>query len=323
MGQAPAGVWVLIDGQWLRHGGQPVNPPPPPPPTGMRFAGDTQPLTTGQLYMGASVKGGGSPGPWETAAGVKMGNRHRYWNNTTDISTPNGPIIAAIKEDHAAGRLPIVSWHLPGAQWAAAAGGSLDSELAAFFGVVDELAKPSYVIVNHEPENGDGTAANYKAWMLHFRARLDAYRAGHPSGRKNMVFLGCLMAATASGSNGGLSVWWPGDGVFDVLGIDGYAWDNGYTMPSAAMKQMFTFCAAHDQPFGISEYGVRPTDPNGGTKIRNLYTLMTSKAYDCLFLSYFQVDGNSWTLTSGNGTYQAFISELKDPHSVHMFDLGY
>lgn len=297
--------------------------------TNSRFPGDTNPKQTGRLFMGASVKGGGSPSPWESASGVPFGIRHRYWNGTTDISTPNGPIIQAIKEDHAAGRLPLVGWHIPGSSWGAAAAGSLDSQLAAFFDVVEQLAKPTFIIVSHEPEGGngngqpDGVAADYKAWMNRFRSRLDAYRSAHPGQAHKLVFCGCLMAATFTGGNGGIATWWPGDGVFDVLGLDGYAWDPSYSLPSGAMTAAMKYCALHNQPFGWSEYGVVPTDAQGGAKITNLYNMMTSGSYDCVFLAYFSVDGPAWQINPDNGTYQAFISQLRNTRSIHMSDLGF
>lgn len=322
----PAYVWVDLAGQVIRHGGspKPPPPPPPPPPSGMRFPGDTQPKTTGQLYMGASVKGGGSPSPWETAAGVKFGIRHRYDGGSPDagpLAVPNGSFANWITEDHAAGRLPLLGWHLSNDQWGLAAGGKYDTQINAFIAYVEGLAKPVYLIVDHEPE--DGNATDYKAWMNHIRSLINTYKAAHGGTMKRLVFMGCFQAATFAGSHGGIASWWPGDGVYDVLGLDGYAWDAGTAMPSANMTTAMNYCAAHNQPFGWSEYGVTPSDPQGGTKIAHLYSLMTSKAYDCIFLAYFSVNGPAWQLNTSNGTYQQFIAELKAPASVHMRDLGY
>ena len=296
----------------------------PTPVGGQRFPGDPNPMVnSGTLYLGMSLGSGQTIGQFETSGPI--GVYHQYWSNVSDLSTPSGPMAKAVQAAHVAGRLPLVSWHVPGSQWAGAANGSLDATLNAWFDWCATLAKPVWWIVNHEPENGDGVASDYRAWMQHIRTLLNAWEAAHGP-HPTLVYMGCLMAFTFAGGNGGITSWWPGDGVWDVLGVDVYGdhsqtYQSGDTLFNSNWSKMLAYVQAHHQTFALTEFNWLPDNPNGATEYQQLYDLMTSGSYDCVAMSIF--DSGWWVLTDNNGMLSKHKALLKAPKSIHMSDLGY
>lgn len=297
-------------------------------PSGQRFPGDPNPTVNGgRLYWGCSMKGGIVPTQYETDAGVPVGCRHRYWNDSNGSSLAN--MLNAVGTDHAANRFPIYSWRLDPAQWVAAAGGSLDGPIDGFISDAAKLAKPLAVIVNHEPDGGnksgnpDGPAADYIAWMKHFRSRITHWENTFNGGKKHptLSFWGCWMGVTFAGDNGGPNTWYPGQGIFDVLGVDRYAQNNSYTtLINAQWTAVKNFMAANNQPFAVTEWGINPGNPNDVSIMRGFWADCTSGSIDCVAMSYFSPNG-AWQFSAGE--LAQFETYMKDPKAIHMSDLGW
>jgi hypothetical protein len=294
--------------------------------TGARFPGDPNPLVNGgRLYLGASQQDN-NPARHENATGVKLGVRHRFWSNVSDLATPNGPIARAAVEDHAQNRLPLLSWHVPGANWAGGANGAYDSQIDAWIDWCEQQAKPIFWVVNHEPDNGDGIAANYRAWMQHIRSRIAVWEAANGP-RKRLVFLMCLTAYAFAGGNGGTAAWWPGDGVVDVVGVDIYADHNGQTytpgdsLENANWNKFVAFVQSKRMPFFVCEFNWLPTHPTAAAQFQTFYDHMTSGSYDCIGMSIF--DSGWWVLSDNNGLLSKFHTLMQASDSIHMSTLGY
>lgn len=76
------------------------------------------------------------------------------------------PALRIAESALAAGRMPVVSFKVPGTDWAGAAAGRYDDALER---VTDRLAAPGgrvFVTLHHEPA-GDGLARDYAAMMKH------------------------------------------------------------------------------------------------------------------------------------------------------------
>jgi hypothetical protein len=281
----------------------------------------------GTLYLGMSLGTGLTVNQFETVKPV--GTLHLYWDSgrtPNALSVPNGPMALAALDAHAHNRLPLLSWHVPGSQWAGGAAGSHDAEIDAWIAWCEAQAKPIFWVVNHEPE-GDGYAASdYRAWMQHIRSRIAVWEAANGP-RQRLTFLMCLVAATFSGNKGGMAAWWPGDGVVDVVGLDHYGDGNsptfaaGDTFYTSPWRAFLAYVQSKNVPFFLTEYAWLPDNPNGAAEYQQLYDLMTSGSYDCVGMSIF--DSGWWVLSDNNGMLSKHKALLTSPKSIHMSDLGY
>lgn len=295
------------------------------PSGGQRFPGDPQPLkNNGTLYLGMSTGSGQSITPFDAAKPVAV--YHQYWSNVSDLSVPSGPMAKAVQADHTAGRLPLVSWHVPAANWAGGAAGAYDSLIDAWISWCEGLAKPVFWVVNHEPENDGGTAANYCAWMQHVRSRITVWEQAHGP-RKRLTFLMCLVAATFAGNRGGMAAWWPGDGVVDVVGVDHYGDGNnpnyqaGDTFFTGIWSKFLAYVQGKNMPWFLCEFNWLPDNPNGAAEYQQMFSLYTNGSYDCVGMSLF--DSGWWVLTDNNGMLSQHKALLASPKAVRLSDLGY
>lgn len=134
----------------------PTPPPPSPSPTTPVFAGQV----AGKFYLGMSC--GVICPEKESALGQSYGVHRTYkqWNNWSGVAKE-------IQADHAAGRLPWVSFKPPlaGAEgWSAVASGSYDTDLKALATTLKANDdKPVLITFHHEPSN-DGTEDEGKLW---------------------------------------------------------------------------------------------------------------------------------------------------------------
>jgi hypothetical protein len=306
--------------------------PAVPGPAAARFPGDPNPkANNGTLYWGESVLNNGSPAPQESGTGTIIGARHMFWDITkvpTALSVPNGAMAQAAVTAHADGHLPVLSIHYPGSNWAGNANGAIDTQIDAWIAWCEGRAKPIFWIVNHEPENGDGPAADFRAWMQHIRARITAYENVHGP-LQRLVFSGCLMSYTFNPGNGGPTAWWPGDGVWDVCGIDHYVDTNsvpasgpGTTLLGPLWTKTVNFMTAHNCPIFVTEWGVRPDNPLGAQIMQEFYDYCTSGNVDVIGMTYFN-NASRWNLTDNNGMLSKFRALLTATKSIHMSDLGY
>ena len=82
-----------------------------------------------------------------------------------NLDSPDFAVNLATTEA-AAGRMAIVSFKVPGNDWAGAGRGVYDSQLRALTARLDAVDGQVFVTLHHEP-TGDGTAADYAAMMRH------------------------------------------------------------------------------------------------------------------------------------------------------------
>lgn len=302
-----------------------TTPAGPQPSGGQRFPGDPLPLkNSGGLYLGMSLGSGLSITSFDAAKPVAA--YHQYWHNISDLSTPSGPMCKAVQADHAAGRLPLVSWHIPATNWAGGAAGAYDSLIDAWISWCESQPKPIFWIVNHEPENDGGTASDYCAWMRHVRSRITVWEQANGP-RKRLTFLMCLVAATFAGNRGGMAAWWPGDGVVDVVGVDHYgdgnnpSYQTGDTFFTGIWSKFLAYVQSKNAPWFLCEFAWLPDNPNGASEYQQVYNTYTSGSYDCIGMSYF--DSGWWVLSDNNGVLSKHKALLASAKSIHLSDLGY
>lgn len=89
-----------------------------------------------------------------------------------DLASPDGALRLAAGEV-AAGRMPVLSFKVPGNDWAGAAAGRYDPALRQLTGRLDRLPGRVFVTLHHEP-SGDGTPARYAAMQRHVLPLLGA-----------------------------------------------------------------------------------------------------------------------------------------------------
>jgi len=127
-----------------------------------------------------------------------------------------------------------------------------------------------YLTFNHEPETSDsaghGTEADYRAaW----RAVMDRVRSA-PGGDAVRTVLVLNRGTYASGA---AEVWWPGDDVVDVVGVDAYNWFDCQAAPGAPARPWvapadllapaLAFARDHGKPLAVPETASTedPADP--------------------------------------------------------------
>lgn len=243
----------------------------------VRFPGDPGP---GRMWWGAAVGGNASPAAHEKATGRPLPIRRRYY--TSAQWGPTGALVKAAAEDHKAGRLPWLSFKV---NWADAAAGKLDAQFDALIAALENLDQPTWLILNHEPENDGGVPADWRATQQRFRYRLDAHGP-----RKRISFGGCLMWWTWDARSGRKpDDWWPGDNVWDWLGNDYYIETNEAV--DHAWPKFAAYATAKGVPIAVPEWGVRRTDPNAAAKVRAFYELLI--AAGCVGAAYFDSNLNS------------------------------
>lgn len=334
--------WHPRAGILKRRGRNEATPPPPPPPAVERFPGDPNPKVTGKTWWGEAHGTNGSVSSHETATGHVVPIRRRYWSSMADIVRPNGSLFQAVREDHAAGRLPWVSFKTA---WKQAADGGLDAEFDAVIAELESYAKPTWVIINHEPENdyeavygSTATSAEKAAWtaenaphwrgqQARFRQRMNAYGALN-GGIRRIAFGGSLMYYTFNPTSGRDPLdWYPGAGVWDYHGNDHYTEVKQEIHRTNPWEYFVTFCEDRNLPFTLPEWGLRGEDPNGPTKMQNFYNRMLDGTHDCVAFGYFDSSANStgtgWTLTNENGLLNKYHSIMQDPRSITLAEMGY
>jgi hypothetical protein len=289
-----------------------------------RFPGDPGP---GRIAYGCSKTSNGDITPHETATGRPLPLRRRFyaWNAWQGADSK---MIRAIKEDHAAGRRPWVSfkahanvtgspYKTPDEAWQAIADGALDSDLAVMWETVIGLGREVIVTFHHEPE-GDGTAAKYRAAQARV-AKVRADVTARLGGNSTATYAGILMAYTGNPASGrDLADWYPGGGVWDVFGVDHYVPQHNMAMIREQLLNCYDFATAHGLPIAVGEHGVRADDPDGPAKMVQLYEWGIEVGMP--FCSYFDSDVNStgdgWNLAGDE--LEQFYLLLLDPRTIRI-----
>lgn len=196
------------------------------------------------FLVGASKDANGDVSVLETKK--RVGVHRMYWQlNELDKA------IAAAKADHAAGRMPVYtvkvgkpedSAEVDGVAptkeevirrgWAAVASGARDAEIQAWLDAFGALGFTCILGFHHEPENDIGDGVPITPWV-----QMQQHIAPMIHAKPNLLFAGCLIGypqvfnnnavVQTTGLPYSLDKVWPGDGVWDVLGLDPY---NSYGM---------------------------------------------------------------------------------------------
>lgn len=230
-----------------------------------RFPGDPNPRVTGKAYWGANVNALLADGSTtsdvytrhEKPTGKPISLYHRYFQ-WADID--KGTIPTKAKEDQTAGRLPYVTFKA-NTDWAAIGNGTYDAQLDKLIAGLDNLGKPVWVTMQHEPENDtDGatrTSTSYRAMQSRFKARMNA--ANNGTGTKNIAFMPHFMDATTR-NNGTRNPndWWV-NGIWDVVMFSNYCQRScvdggGNTYDTQARTQSIN--ESRGLPWGVGEWSL-------------------------------------------------------------------
>ncbi|WP_226345330.1 malectin domain-containing carbohydrate-binding protein [Agilicoccus flavus] len=141
------------------------------------------------------------------------------------------------------------------------------------------------------------TPANSAQWKQAFRHAVISMRRAAPGLR--MVF----NPNEGPGQTGTLdaAVFWPGDDVVDIVGIDAYDWDPPFTTSANiayhrdkayGWNHWLNFAKAHGKKFALPEWGVAPANSGSGgdnpTYIDFVYGWLQANRDHIAFETYFQ-----------------------------------
>ena len=261
-----------------------------PSPTGSPVGGTQLP------YVGAAVQNNGDPSSLEAASGRVLGLHRTYWNYNNIASS-----ITQATADAKAGRIPWLSYKLPGT-WADAASGQSDAATKALAAKLATVPGPVWVALHHEPE-GDGNLADWVA----LQKRLLPLLAAAPNVRTSII-LTAWDTFDSGNAAYSLKSLWPGTMV-DIMGFDVYNRygdadhpDKGWTEMSHFYDEIAPAAKARGVDWAIAETGYTDAaatkDPDWLTRA---YDDMANRTdLPGLGLCYFDSTANSigsWPLT--------------------------
>lgn len=282
-----------------------LQPPPPPAP---RFAGDPGP---GQLYYGESREGG-DPTDRELYAGHVVGTFRSYFDaGQVQYS------FERVARDLSLGRLPLISYKLPG-PWANVAAGIHDTWLRSILGGLAGMDGPVWLCLHHEPwdDQGDGcTPTDYRAMYQHVWPMLPA----------NVALVPILQSGPFDPAgqqfSGAVLTDWIDPAACHVIGYDIYNhWHDEARAPGhfwhwrdvpAMLAFSDTVAAAFPGlPHAICEYGTRvdPTSPGKAAAWMTDYRAGLLARGDVVAMSLFDSGlnvndgGTPWTLDDNGDT---------------------
>jgi hypothetical protein len=217
-----------------------------------RFPGDPG---AGNLYYGACVMGSLSLPNLEQQLGSIITVRRSYYSPTGTAG-----LIQRCREDHAAGRFPMVSTKVPGT-WADVAAGRQDAWLLTLLRGLGALTKPVQLALHHEPEEQAGppgmAPSDFVAMQTHAIALAK-------TNAPNTTIVPILMQWTFDPRSGRKANDWVVP-TSEVFGFDCYNdWSPGAGAPpwkTFAEKASLALPFAGSRPIAIPEYGCH-TDPS-------------------------------------------------------------
>jgi hypothetical protein len=285
-------------------------PPPPPPPVTGTFPGD---VAKGTIRWGCSSPNNGIPTAHETAAKAPVGVRRTFWQLSQQTS-----LLAAVKADVAAGRVPWVSVK-PGTLWANVAKGTVDSQLTSLFVQLKAIGRPVWFSIHHEPEGGNGTPYpddgqgtedEWRAMQIHVGDLLNK------SGAINVAYAPILMAWTFTPKSGRNPLDWWVPGIWDFIGIDLYQSSEGGPSPvdQDMWLQTLAFYKERGMRIAIGELGNKDHGPSGAIEMQDTYDHLIE--IHCPGVAYFDTDQNGGKPLSGEALTK-FRQLLAAPTSVH------
>lgn len=181
-------------------------------------AGEVDPATGLTAALPVVRIGMSSPrSEWATAfAEVGSVDARRLFG---ELASPSS-IVTLAGSEIAAGRLPILSFKVPGDDWAGVAAGRYDAQLRSLTAALDALPGRVFVTLHHEPV-GDGTAASYAAMQRRALPIL-----GAPSNvLAGVIVNGFWWSAGRQGyTDAEIAAWLPADvrGLAEVVAADTY-----------------------------------------------------------------------------------------------------
>jgi hypothetical protein len=200
--------------------------------------------TTGKALLGMS-----SPaGVW--AARVKdvgpglQARRLFYTSFTASLSLAQ----TAVKD----GMTPIMSWKVPGGDWAAMAAGKHDAELKTLATKLQALGHPLFVALHHEPAD-DGAAKDWAAMQVHCLPILKKGGANISVGVIGNGWWWSNQARGYSDSEIAAYITPAVKGVCDVVAADCYQLKAGDEESAPKMKNMVTWAK---RTGGVKKLGV-------------------------------------------------------------------
>lgn len=278
---------------WLLSPGHAQGARRPASPANVRFPGDPG---SGRLYYGAAVMASLSLPNLEQQLNGTLTVRRSYFDRSNTAG-----LLGRAKEDHGAGRYPLVSTKVPGT-WAAVASGVYDTWLHTLLQGLGRLSRPVMLALHHEPEDEVGpTGMTPAAWVSMQMHAISMAR----SVATNTTIVPILMQWTFDSRSGRKPRDWLVSGA-DVFGLDVYNdWSPGNGLPwlTFGQKASLALPYAGGKPIAIAEYGCH-TDPahpgRAATWMKDAFTFASQ--HDMIAMSYY--DSNlhskwgSWVLDS-------------------------
>lgn len=223
------------------------------------------------VRFGVAVEGA-SPGrlaALESLAGAEVGVVRVFTRWDTDFPTDNHrALLADGRRIHLSVRPRTdAGLVIPWAEVAAAQPGTpVYERLDEWTRLVASYGSQIYFTLNHEPETADSAANGTPAeFVAAWRRTVELLRANGGAEVPTVLVLG--RGAYASGS---ISLWYPGDDVVDVVGVDPYNWylcqgtERPWVSPGDLIEPALNFAIDHDKPLAIPEIASTedPADPD-------------------------------------------------------------
>ena len=235
-----------------------------------------------------------------------------------------GALPDRARSDLAVGRLPWVSIKTP--TWKAMVSGAHDGEIDELLRALDALAGPAWLTIHHEPEGGAGVnhpddpagPAGHVAMNRRVRQRMQAL------GVDNVALVPVLMTYTWDPRSGRNPKQWWAPGIYDLLGVDHYIYDES-PLVDDIWREVRAWAEAKGVDVAVGEWGMRGRDAAAGERVRAWYDHAVGSGSDgegarVVALAAFDSDLNSpmggWTLTGSQLT--TFHALLTDPRTAEI-----
>jgi hypothetical protein len=249
--KVPAESAFLVDRVSLRVTAP--GPGPGPGPGGPSCIGNVMGIPQagqGSLF-GAVVNGTSSLATREAQVGTLGLERTYYQGNQVDSA------IRTVRDDHADGRLPWISFKLP-YSWTEMANGRGDAWALDLARKLDATSGPVWLAFHHEPEN-DGDISE---WTRMQQRLAPIIHANSDNVAVSIVVTGWNQFYGPKQFS--LASIWPGDRHVDIVGLDPYNWygsvENGvvekdWSELKPYYEKMAPFARAHGVEWAIAETG--------------------------------------------------------------------
>ncbi len=267
-----------------------------------RFAGDPG---NGKVFYGASVVASYGLSTLESKLGHRLGCHRGYF-----VPNSQKGLLQQVKDDHAKGRLPIVSTKVPDT-WANMASGKQDSWLRNLLSALAADKQPVMLTLHHEPENDAGpTGMKAQDW----RSMYDHAVVLAASLAPNVTMTPVLMQFTFEPGSGRKPADWVPT-TTKVFATDCYnAWSptDGLQWRALGDKLSLVLPYANGRPIVLAEYGCRtdPKHPGAAAQwMRDAFDWC--RTHNVVAMSYF----NSWQHTRF-GTWELDAERLGAMKSI-------